>query len=36
MWISQAFVSKIRGSKFHSVDMIRDPSWADLEVALSF
>ena len=28
--------SEIRGSKFHSVDMTRDPSGVDLEVALSF
>ena len=28
--------SKIRRSKFHRVDMIRDPSGVDSEVALSF
>jgi hypothetical protein len=28
--------SEIRGSKFHSIDMIRDASGADLEVALNF
>ena len=27
---------EIRGSKFHSVDMIRDPSGVDLEVLLFF
>jgi hypothetical protein len=28
--------SEIRGSKFHSIDMVRDPSGADLETALNF
>jgi len=27
---------EIRGDKFHSIDMIRDPSGVDLEAALSF
>ena len=32
----QRLSSEIRGAKFHSVDMIRDPNGADLEEALNF
>ena len=32
----QRLSSEIRGSKFHSVDMIRDPNGIDLEEALNF
>ena len=32
----QRLPTEIQGSKFHSIQMTRDPSGADLEVALSF
>ena len=32
----QRLLSEIRGSRFHSVDMIKDPNGIDLEEALNF
>ena len=32
----QRLSSEIRGSRFHSMDMIRDPNGIDLEKALNF